>query len=234
MRFMLMMNAPRGNGDYKINDWAPEDFKAHIAFMHRFNKELRTAGELVAARRARAAGGARLVRAGKNGAAGDRRTVRRVEGVPRRLLDRRRGLRGAGVRDRGEGIGRAGTWRRPMRMAVEVRQVMSAPPTDVTDALARLATAEHLLRELAPQVLGVVARRHGDFADAEDAVQEALIAAAQQWPVRRRSDQSARLAVSGGHAPAHRSRAQRARATPARGGRRPKMSRRIAPLCAAS
>ncbi|MGZ3331145.1 MAG: RNA polymerase sigma factor [Gemmatimonadaceae bacterium] len=41
----------------------------------------------------------------------------------------------------------------------------------------------HLLRELAPQVLGVVARRHGEFADAEDAVQEALIAAATQWPV---------------------------------------------------
>ena len=39
----------------------------------------------------------------------------------------------------------------------------------------------HLLRELAPQVLGIVARRHGDFADAEDAVQEALIAAAAQW-----------------------------------------------------
>jgi RNA polymerase sigma factor (sigma-70 family) len=39
-----------------------------------------------------------------------------------------------------------------------------------------------LLRELAPQVLGVVARRHGEFADAEDAVQEALIAAARQWP----------------------------------------------------
>ena len=39
-----------------------------------------------------------------------------------------------------------------------------------------------LLRELAPQVLGAVARRHGDFADAEDAVQEALIAAAAQWP----------------------------------------------------
>jgi RNA polymerase sigma factor (sigma-70 family) len=39
-----------------------------------------------------------------------------------------------------------------------------------------------LLRELAPQVLGAVARRHGDFAAAEDAVQEALIAAAGQWP----------------------------------------------------
>lgn len=40
----------------------------------------------------------------------------------------------------------------------------------------------HLLRELAPQVLGAVARRHGDFEVAEDAVQEALIAAAMQWP----------------------------------------------------
>ncbi|HEX6745706.1 MAG TPA: DUF6596 domain-containing protein [Longimicrobium sp.] len=44
------------------------------------------------------------------------------------------------------------------------------------------ATVGHLLRELAPQVLGAVARRHGDFAAAEDAVQEALIAAAMQWP----------------------------------------------------
>jgi RNA polymerase sigma factor (sigma-70 family) len=44
-------------------------------------------------------------------------------------------------------------------------------------------TIGHLLRDLAPRVLGVVARRHGDFAAAEDAVQEALIAAASQWPV---------------------------------------------------
>ncbi|HXY52727.1 MAG TPA: sigma-70 family RNA polymerase sigma factor [Terriglobales bacterium] len=41
---------------------------------------------------------------------------------------------------------------------------------------------EHRLRELAPQVLGVIARRFGDFALAEDAVQEALIAAFTQWP----------------------------------------------------
>jgi RNA polymerase sigma factor (sigma-70 family) len=39
-----------------------------------------------------------------------------------------------------------------------------------------------LLRELAPGVLGFVARRFRDFAAAEDAVQEALIAAATQWP----------------------------------------------------
>ena len=41
-----------------------------------------------------------------------------------------------------------------------------------------------LLRELAPQVLGAVARRHGDFDAAEDAVQEALVAAALQWPAQ--------------------------------------------------
>jgi RNA polymerase sigma factor (sigma-70 family) len=42
--------------------------------------------------------------------------------------------------------------------------------------------AENLLRELAPQVLGAVIRRFGDFSAAEDAVQEALLAAAVQWP----------------------------------------------------
>jgi RNA polymerase sigma factor (sigma-70 family) len=42
--------------------------------------------------------------------------------------------------------------------------------------------SEHLLRDLAPQVLGAVIRRFHDFADAEDAVQEALIAASVQWP----------------------------------------------------
>jgi RNA polymerase sigma factor (sigma-70 family) len=41
--------------------------------------------------------------------------------------------------------------------------------------------AEHLMRELAPQVLGALIRRYRDFAAAEDAVQEALIAASRQW-----------------------------------------------------
>ncbi|MEV6235796.1 sigma-70 family RNA polymerase sigma factor [Lentzea sp. NPDC051838] len=41
---------------------------------------------------------------------------------------------------------------------------------------------EDLLRELAPQVLGVLVRRHGQFDVCEDAVQEALLGAAQQWP----------------------------------------------------
>jgi RNA polymerase sigma factor (sigma-70 family) len=41
---------------------------------------------------------------------------------------------------------------------------------------------EHLLRELAPQVLGSVMRRFHDFAAAEDAVQEPMLAAVMQWP----------------------------------------------------
>ena len=43
-------------------------------------------------------------------------------------------------------------------------------------------TVEDLLRDLAPQVLGVLGRRFGDFDAAEDAVQEALLAAATRWP----------------------------------------------------
>jgi RNA polymerase sigma factor (sigma-70 family) len=43
-------------------------------------------------------------------------------------------------------------------------------------------TAEDLLRELAPQVLGALVRRYGHFDVAEDAVQEAMLAASVQWP----------------------------------------------------
>jgi RNA polymerase sigma factor (sigma-70 family) len=44
------------------------------------------------------------------------------------------------------------------------------------------AATENLLRELVPRVLSIVARRFGDFSDAEDATQEALVAATMRWP----------------------------------------------------
>jgi RNA polymerase sigma factor (sigma-70 family) len=47
---------------------------------------------------------------------------------------------------------------------------------------------EDLLRDLAPRVLAVVARKYRDFDTAEDAVQEALLAAAQTWPEQGRPD----------------------------------------------
>ena len=67
-------------------------------------------------------------------------------------------------------------------MPIEVREVMSAPPVGHVTRSRSSRAGEHLLRELAPQVLGAVVRRFGDFAAAEDAVQEALLAAAMQWP----------------------------------------------------
>ncbi|MDQ1725626.1 MAG: hypothetical protein QOG52_2654 [Frankiaceae bacterium] len=48
---------------------------------------------------------------------------------------------------------------------------------------------EDLLRELAPQVLGALTRRYGQFDACEDAVQEALLAAALQWPAEGVPDQ---------------------------------------------
>ena len=53
---------------------------------------------------------------------------------------------------------------------------------DTTAARPGRTAVEERLRELAPSVLGALVRRYGDLADAEDAVQEALLAAATQWP----------------------------------------------------
>jgi RNA polymerase sigma factor (sigma-70 family) len=59
---------------------------------------------------------------------------------------------------------------------------MTGAPTTGVPTKTWDATSEHLLRELAPQVLGAVARRFRDFSAAEDAMQEAMIAAFSQWP----------------------------------------------------
>jgi hypothetical protein len=67
MRYMLMMNVPRGTGDYQISSWSPKDLKAHIDFMHRFNKELTQSGEFVGAEGLAPPGDAKVVRAGKKG-----------------------------------------------------------------------------------------------------------------------------------------------------------------------
>jgi RNA polymerase sigma factor (sigma-70 family) len=47
---------------------------------------------------------------------------------------------------------------------------------------------EDLLRELTPQVLGALVRRHGQFEECEDATQEAVLAAAVQWPAEGMPD----------------------------------------------
>ena len=68
MKYMLMMHAPRaGWATAGIGTWPLEDIKAHIAFMHKFNKELRDAGELVGAEGLDMPDQARIVRARADG-----------------------------------------------------------------------------------------------------------------------------------------------------------------------
>jgi hypothetical protein len=66
MKYMLMMHYA-GEGP-AIGTWPPQDIKAHIDFMHRFNKELAEKGELVAAEGLAGPEQAKVVRARKGGA----------------------------------------------------------------------------------------------------------------------------------------------------------------------
>jgi hypothetical protein len=68
MKFMLMMNMPAGTGDYQINQWTPEAFKAHIQFMKDLNADLMKAGELVEAQGLTPPKQAKIVRCGQGGA----------------------------------------------------------------------------------------------------------------------------------------------------------------------
>ncbi len=132
MKYMLMMHAPRAGWETAgIGTWPPEDIKAHIGFMLRFNKELREAGELVGAEGLAGPEQARSVRANKAGApevtdgpypeakeflAGfwivDVDTTERAHAIAARVS---------------AAPGKGGV---PLNMPIEVRQVMSAPPMD--------------------------------------------------------------------------------------------------------
>src|SRR5205823_10347857 len=102
----------------------------------------------------------------------DRRAVRRGQGIAGRLLGRRR-ERGPGNRDRVPGGRRH---RVPHGSSADHGRAAGAGAVNAEHRI------ENLLREFAPQVLGTLVRRHGQFAACEDAVQEALLAAALQWP----------------------------------------------------
>ena len=131
MRYMLMMHVPRGTGDYQIGSWTPDDFQAHIAFMHDFNRELTQTGELVGAEGLTPPGEAKLVRAGKDG--------RPVTDGP--FAEAKEFLAGYWLVevDRPErayeiaakASAAPGPGGVPLDMPIEVRQVMSAPlPAD--------------------------------------------------------------------------------------------------------
>ena len=128
MRYMMMMHAPRGTGDYQISDWSPEDFNAHIAFMHRFNTELIDAGEWVDGQGLTPPGQAKLVRAGKNG-------IPVTDGV---FPESKEFLAGYWIVEvdsperayelAAKASAAPGPGGAPLNMPIEVREVMSGPP----------------------------------------------------------------------------------------------------------
>jgi hypothetical protein len=67
MKYILMMNTTK-TGHAPFPGWSKDDVREHIAFMMRFNKELRESGELVFAEGLSFPEEARLVRAGADGA----------------------------------------------------------------------------------------------------------------------------------------------------------------------
>jgi hypothetical protein len=133
MKFMLMMNAPQGNGDWGVSRWSPDDLKAHIEFMIRFNRELRESGELVGAEGLAMPSEARIVRATKSGAPA-------VTDGP--FAESKEFLAGYWIVDvespeqayaiAARASAAPGPGGVPINMPIEVRQVMSGPPpTDV-------------------------------------------------------------------------------------------------------
>ena len=131
MKYMLMMNAPRGTGDWGVMKWPAEDLLAHIQFMKHFTKALADAGELVAAEGLAPPAQARIVRAQGSGSPA-------VTDGP--FAEAKEFLAGYWIVDV-DGPARAyeiaagasaapGRGGEPLNMPIEVREVMSAPPVE--------------------------------------------------------------------------------------------------------
>jgi hypothetical protein len=130
MKYMLMMNTP-GGGPYQIFRWPPQDLKAHIAFMKGFARRLGESGELVSAEGLSGPDQAKIVRAGKDG-----KPV--TDGV---FPEAKEFLAGYWIVDvesterayqiAAEASAAPGPGGTPLNLAIEVRQVMSGPPSDL-------------------------------------------------------------------------------------------------------
>lgn len=132
MKYMLMMHAPRGKGDWQVPDWPPQALKAHIDFMMRLNKDLTQAGELVGAEGLAGPDQARIVRARKEDA---------PEVTDGPFPEAKEFLAGYWIVDcdsvervyqiAARASSAPGPDGKPLGIPIEVRQVMSAPSTDM-------------------------------------------------------------------------------------------------------
>jgi hypothetical protein len=132
MKYMLMMHAPRGKGGWQVSNWSTDDFKAHINFMKRLHMDLTESGELAGAEGLAGPDQARVVRAGKNGApeVTDGPYPEAKEFLAGYwIVDVENTQRAYEIAARASAApGPGGT---PLNMAIEVREVMSAPPADM-------------------------------------------------------------------------------------------------------
>jgi len=129
MKYMLMMNVP-GGGPYQIGSWPKQDIEAHIAFMKGFAGKLSAQGELVGAEGLAGPEQAKLVRAAPNGEP-------QTDGV---FPETKEFLAGFWVVDvesperayaiAAEASAAPGPGGTPLRMPIEVRQVMAGSPCD--------------------------------------------------------------------------------------------------------
>ena len=129
MKYMLMMHTPSGGPD-QVSQWSKEDLMRHIGFMKDFAARLRQAGELVSAEGLAGPDQAKRVRAGKDG-----QPI--TDGV---FPEAKEFLAGYWIVDvdtterayaiAAEASAAPGVAGTPLYLTIEVRQVMSAPPTD--------------------------------------------------------------------------------------------------------
>jgi hypothetical protein len=127
MKFMLMMHAPRGDGDYQISSWKPEEFRAHIQFMKDLNKDLREAGELVGAEGLAPPAQARVIRSRGDGEVTDGPFAETKEFlVGYWIVDVENAERACAIAAKASTA--PGPGGKPLGIPIEVRQVMSGPP----------------------------------------------------------------------------------------------------------
>jgi len=132
MKFMLMMNAPRGDGDWGVMHWTTDELKAHIGFMKNFARELKAEGALVGAQGLAPPGAARLVRASK--------TDNSPEVTDGPFAEAKEFLAGYWIVDvetpeqayaiAARASIAPGPGGKPLYLPIEVREVMSAPPVE--------------------------------------------------------------------------------------------------------
>lgn len=128
MKYMLMMNAPRGTGDWGVHSWAPAELQAHIQYMRTLNAALQREGVLVGAEGLAPPDQAKQVRASDAGTP--------ITDGP--FAEAKEFLAGFWIVDvetpadayaiAARASAAPGPGGKPMNLTIEVREVMAGPP----------------------------------------------------------------------------------------------------------